>query len=50
MSPTASQLAKPFAVGHPKMEKLLEIVIDHFKRFMRGRNLHCFLQVVFNVV
>ena len=39
-SPTASQKAKPFAVGHPKMEKLEEIVLEHFKRFMRGKNIN----------
>ena len=50
MSPTASQLAKPFAVGHPKMEKLLEIVLEHFKRFMRGRNLLRFLHVIFHLL
>ena len=32
----ASQLALPYAVGHPKMEKLREIVLAHFQKCLDG--------------
>ncbi len=35
-SPSASQMAKPFVAGHPKMEKLKEIVVEHFQKMMTG--------------
>ena len=30
---SASQLAAPFEIGHPKMKKLQEIALDHFNNF-----------------
>jgi ERCC4-related helicase len=38
VSETASQArAKPFVIGHPKMEKLQEIVLDHFNTHSDGK-------------
>ncbi len=33
---TASQVEKPSLVGHPKMTKLEEVVLDHFNKMSAG--------------
>ncbi|KAJ9595722.1 hypothetical protein L9F63_013085, partial [Diploptera punctata] len=33
MAPSSTQLAAPYVYSHPKLEKLQEVVVDHFKTF-----------------
>ncbi len=46
-SPRASQLAKPFVTGHPKMTKLKEVIVEHFNKFKDLSKLSC---VLFNML
>ena len=44
----ASQLAQPSQSGHPKMDKLCEVVVEHFNKFEAG-NIQAVLSVIFYV-
>ena len=42
MTQGGSRVPKPMVVGHPKMEKLQEIVVDHFQTFAASKILTLF--------